>query len=63
MFILTKIQKEEWKLHGDDKSICLTKGSRKVVFDIVINTPRGALFCKYFQKHMKKLAEALDDTK
>ena len=63
IFSLAKRQKEYWKIHGDDNSICLTKGSRKVVFDIVINNPRGVLLCKYFKKNIKKVTSSLDYTK
>ena len=42
---LTERQKEGWNIHGDDRPIWLTKGSSKVMFDIMINTPRGELFC------------------
>ena len=45
LFSITERQKEGWNIHGDDKAIWLTKVSSKVMFDIVINTPRGALFC------------------
>ena len=45
LFSPTERQKEGWKILGDDKDIWLTKGSSKVMFDIVINNPRGELFC------------------
>ena len=34
-----------------------------MVFEIVINNPRGVLLCKYFKKNIKKVAAALDDIK
>ena len=51
LFSLAKRQKRGWKLHGYDKAIWLTKRSRKVVFDIVINNQKGGLFCTYFKRN------------
>jgi Zinc knuckle len=36
-----------WVLHGDKDQISLTKGSSSVVFDIVISTPKGAIYMQY----------------
>ena len=41
----------------------MTKGSKKVVFYIVINTPKSELLCTYFKINIKKAAAALDGTK
>ena len=41
LFSVTKLQKAGWLLRGDDKSIELTKGERKIRFDIVIPTAKG----------------------
>ena len=62
MFSLTEIKKEEWKLHGYDKAIWPTKGSSKVMLDIVINTPRGSLLCACFKRNSEKLAADIDFT-
>ena len=43
-------------MYGDDTVLGIKKGSRKVDFDIVINTPKGLLFCMYF-KHKESLSE------
>ena len=40
----------------------MTKGSSKVTFDIVINTPRGSLFCAYFKRNSEKLVADIDVT-
>ena len=45
IFSVTKRMKDGWKLYGDDIALGLKKHSRKVEFDIVINTPKGLLFC------------------
>ena len=34
----------------------MTKGYSKVMLYIVINTPRGSLFCAYFKRNSEKLA-------
>ena len=50
IFSVTKRIKEGWKLYGDDTVLGLKKGSRKVEFDIVINTTKGLLFFTYFRR-------------
>ena len=50
LFSVTKRMKDGWKLYGDDTVLGLKKWSRKVEFDIVINTPKGLLFCTYFKQ-------------
>ena len=50
LFSVTKRMKYGWKLYGVDTVLGLKKGSRKVEFDIVINTPKGFLFCTYFKR-------------
>ena len=50
LFSVTKRMKDGWKLYGDDTVLGLKKGSRKVDFDIVMNTPKGLLFCRYFKQ-------------
>jgi len=50
LFSSSKRQLNGWLLHGDDKKIWLTKGGAKVVFDIVIRTRKGAVFCGYFKR-------------
>ena len=34
-----------------------------MVFDIVINTPEGTLFCAYLNRNIDKVAEDMDSTK
>ena len=40
----------------------MTKGSSKVMLYIVINTPRGSLFCAYFKRNSEKLEADIDVT-
>ena len=56
LFSVTKRMKDGWKLYGGDTVLGLKKGFRKVEFDIVVNTPKGLLFCTYF-KRKKNLSE------
>ena len=63
LYSITNIYKEGWKLHVNYKSIWLTKGSRKVVFYVVINTPKGVFPCSYLDRNIDKVEAALDVTK
>jgi hypothetical protein len=40
-------------LHGDSNGITFTKGDKTIVFDIVIPTPKGAVFTMYFKPNNK----------
>lgn len=50
LFSISKRLKEGWTLVGDKKKIELQKDGKKLTFDIVINTPKGALFCAYMKR-------------
>jgi hypothetical protein len=39
-----------WLLHGDRDKFWLEKNGNKVVFDIVVQTPKGAVYCMYFKR-------------
>ena len=49
-----KMLKEGWQLGGNKNYLTITKGERKVWFDIVILTKQGLLFTMY---HKQKTAE------
>jgi hypothetical protein len=51
LFSLTKMQNNGWLLHGNDKTIWLTKGEDKIIFDIIIPTPEGMVFAVYFNRN------------
>ena len=63
LFSLINIQKAGWKVHGYNKTIWLTKGYSKLVFDKVINTPKGGFLCAYFKINIDKVSAALYETK
>ena len=50
LFSVTKPQQNGWALKGDEEKMELTKGKSKVVFDIVIKTPKGAVCMMYFRR-------------
>ena len=50
IFSVTKRMNDGWNLCGDNTVLVLKKGSRKVEFDIVINTTKGLLFFTYFRR-------------
>ena len=52
LFSVTKLQREGWILHGHKNQIKLTKGTSSVVFDIVIDTPKGAIYGMYLKREM-----------
>jgi hypothetical protein len=60
LFSLTKMQKDGWTLHGDDKAIWLSKNNNRIIFDIVIPTTKGLLFTMYFRRNVK-VAGAMTD--
>jgi hypothetical protein len=47
---VTRMLQRGYKLKGDAKSMSLEKGNHKFVFDSVICTRGGALYCARFQK-------------
>ena len=52
LFSLTKRLDEGWTLGGNKDIIWISKGDKKVVFDIKIKTPKGAIFAAYFQQNL-----------
>jgi hypothetical protein len=48
LFSLTRLQKKGWTLTGNADYIKLPKGGTSLLFNIVINTPKGALYVGKF---------------
>ncbi len=44
LFSVTRLQKKGWTLTGNGDYIKLEKGKKSLLFNIVINTPKGALY-------------------
>jgi hypothetical protein len=62
LFSVTKLQRNGWILHGDRNQIKLTKGDKSVVFDIVIDTPKGAIYAMYLKRNTELASAAADGT-
>ncbi len=50
LFSVTRLQKKGWTLTGNADYIKLEKGQRSLLFNIVINTPKGALYVGKFSR-------------
>jgi hypothetical protein len=57
LFSVTKLQQDGWILHDKQDQIKFTKGHCSVVFNIVIDRPKGAIFALYLM-HNTELASA-----
>ena len=42
---LTQLMKKGWTIGSDSSGISMTKGGQVLKFDVVINTPKGVLYC------------------
>jgi hypothetical protein len=40
----TRLQKKKWSLTGNAEYVKLIKGGNSLLFNIVVNTPKGALY-------------------
>jgi hypothetical protein len=49
-----------WKLRGDKDAIWIEKDNKQIRFDIIIPTPKGALYCMYY-KRASEMAMAVTD--
>jgi hypothetical protein len=50
LFSVTRLQKKGWTLTGNADYIKLQKGKKSLLFSIVINTPKGALYVGKFSR-------------
>ena len=50
LFSVTRLQKMGWMLTGNADYIKLAKGKKSLLFNIVINTPKGALYVRKIQQ-------------
>jgi hypothetical protein len=62
LFSITKRLSSGWKLDGDEKSLWLSKGNNKVVFDLKIKTKEGYMFAMYMQRDGMEVAAVQADT-
>jgi hypothetical protein len=61
LFSVTKLLKDGWSLKGDASTgLILRKGSAQIVFDILIPTSKGVLYCAYFSRGAEVAAAGPD---
>jgi len=58
LFSITRRLRQGFKLGGHNNSIWLEKNSKKIVFSIVIPTPKGAIYCAYLKRKNVEVASA-----
>ena len=63
LFSITRRLKQGFKLGGDVNSIWLEKNGRRIVFDVVIPTPKGAIYCAYLKRRNAEVASASKSNK
>ncbi|KAL7555591.1 hypothetical protein ACA910_003221 [Epithemia clementina (nom. ined.)] len=51
LFSITKLQLQGWQLGGNKEAIWLKKGRKKIVFNIMIKTPKGCVFAMYVTRN------------
>ena len=57
LFSVTKRIKYGWELYGEITKLGIRKVKNKVEFNIVINSPKGALLCTYLKRKTEKYEE------
>jgi hypothetical protein len=61
LFSLSKMTRHGgWKLRGDKEAIWIEKDGQEIRFDIIILTPKGALYCMYYKRASKMAISAMD---
>gem|GEM_PF-6951265 len=58
LFSITRRLRQGFQLGGDKNCIWLEKSGIKIVFDIVIPTPKGAIYCAYLKRKNVEVASA-----
>jgi hypothetical protein len=55
LFSLALMQMKGWLSHGDNKKTWLKKGKETIMFDIVVPTPKGVVFCMHYNRHAEMM--------
>jgi hypothetical protein len=55
------MQRRGWLLYGDFKKIWLEKEGNKIMFDLMVPTPKGVVYCMYLNHH-SEIAITTTDT-
>ena len=51
LFSATRMMRRGWKMYGTDNAIVLKKGEHEIVFDIVVETAKGAIYaCRFMRE-------------
>jgi hypothetical protein len=50
LFSLAVMQRRGWLLYGDVKKIWREKDGNKIVFDLMVPTPKGVVYCMYLNR-------------
>ena len=53
---LSRLMKNGWKISGDEKGFKMTKNWKDLIFDIVVRTATGIVYCLYLKHMTNKLA-------
>jgi len=53
---LSKLMVNGWKMEGDANSITMKKQGRALIFDIVVRTTTGLVFCMYLERATNEVA-------
>ena len=53
---LSKLMVNGWKMEGDANSITMRKQGRALIFDIVVRTTTGLVFCMYLERATNEVA-------
>jgi hypothetical protein len=61
LFSLSIMQRRGWLLYGDVKKIWLEKWGNKIMFDLMVPTPKGVVYCMYMNHHSEMATPSTDD--
>jgi hypothetical protein len=60
LFSLSVMQRRGWLLYGDVKKIWLEKVGNKIVFNLMVPTPKGVVYCMYLNRHSEMATPSTD---
>lgn len=60
LFSVTKMIKNGWSITGNEQALVLKKDGKRLIFDIIVETEKGLLFCMYFKRE-GEVAGAMTD--
>jgi hypothetical protein len=60
LFSLSVMQRQGWLLYGDVKKIWLETDGNKIVFYLMVPTPKGVVYCMYLNRHSDMAIQTTD---